>query len=202
MAPIFHPDIWIAGAVANFVIMTAYLAIAVAILVPISRNKDWRRNPLGTATGAIFVSCGVGHGIHMAHLLLPIWGLEVEIGMAARRVYREVHVWAWDAVTAGVAIWYWTLRSRFPALVRGAALFEDIRQRQHQALEIHDNVVQGLAQAKLEFEMGRGEQGLRSVERTLAASRRIITDLLGPEGSEAELGPGKLKRDKAAGGKR
>jgi PAS domain S-box-containing protein len=36
----------------------------------------------------------------------------------------------WDLLTAALAVWYWTLRSRFPALVRGAAVFEDLRLRQ------------------------------------------------------------------------
>jgi PAS domain-containing protein len=35
----------------------------------------------------------------------------------------------WDALTAGVGVWYWSLRGRFPALVRGAALFEDLELR-------------------------------------------------------------------------
>ena len=61
-------------------------------------------------------------------------------------------------MTAGIAVWYWTLRGRFPALVRGAAL----------------------------------------VEETLAASRKIISDLLGEPGSEVELGPGDLRRQVAA----
>ena len=202
MAPALHPDIWIAGAVTNFVIMAACLTVAVAVLAPISRRKDWAKAPLGTATGAIFLCLGIGHGIHVTHLLLPIWGLATEVGLAARTVYQEPHVWAWDALTATVAIWYWTFRSRLAAIVRGAAHFEDIRARQQQALEIHDNIVQGLAKAKLELEIGLGQDGIRSVERTLAASRQIITELLGPEGSDAELGPGKLTRDTAAGGPR
>ncbi len=111
---------------------------------------------------------------------------------------NEWHLWLWDALTAGVAIWYFTLRSRFPALVQGAALFEDMRQRQRQALEIHDTVVQGLAKTKLSLDLGRTEEGEREVEETLAASRRIISDLLGEPDSETELGPGDLRREAPA----
>ncbi len=91
-------------------------------------------------------------------------------------------------------MWYLTLRGRFPALVRGAAIFEDMRERQRQALQIHDNVVQGLTAAKLNFELGQHDEGLASVEETLAASRRIITDLLGDEGHETALHPGDFRR--------
>lgn len=58
--------------------------------------------------------------------------------------------------------------------------------------------MQGLATAKLRFETGHYEDGLRTVEETLAAFRRIITDLLGDEGSETALQPGDFRRAKAA----
>jgi hypothetical protein len=80
-------------------------------------------------------------------------------------------------------------RSRFPALLRGTALFEDIRVRQCEALDIHDSVVQGLAVAKLSLDLGRVAEATAAVEKTLAASRKIITDLLGDSKSEASLGP-------------
>jgi hypothetical protein len=189
---------WMIGAAANGVIMVAYLAIAFSILNGIAGTGQWRDNPLAVATGAIFLTCGIGHGLHFTHLLLPALGADGQVGEAARTEFNSWHAWAWDAVTAGVAVWYWTLRGRFPALVRGAALFEDMRQRQRQALEIHDNVVQGLAKTKLSLDLGRTEEGEREVEETLAASRKIISDLLGEPGSEMELGPGDLRREVAA----
>ena len=73
-----------------------------------------------------------------------------------------------------------------------------MRQRQRQALEIHDTVVQGLAKTKLSLDLGRTEEGEREVEETLAASRRIISDLLGEPDSETELGPGDLRREAPA----
>ncbi len=188
-------DAWAIGAAANGVIMAAYLAIAYNIFSGIADAGQWRENPLAVATGAIFLTCGVGHGFHLAHMLLPYAGIDEVGGFAARTEYNEWHLWLWDALTAGVAIWYFTLRSRFPALVQGAALFEDMRQRQRQALEIHDTVVQGLAKTKLSLDLGRTEEGEREVEETLAASRRIISDLLGEPDSETELGPGDLRRE-------
>ena len=140
------------------------------------------------------------HGGHPLHQLLPAIGNDALIGEAMRAAFNEAHVALWDVVTAAVGIWYWTLRGRFPALVRGAALFEDMRARQRQALEIHDNIVQGLATAKLSFETDDAVGGMAAVEHTLAASRKIISDLLGSDASASGLGPGDLRRGRAASG--
>jgi signal transduction histidine kinase len=158
-----------------------------------------RDNPLAAATAAIFLTCAVHHGGHPLHQLLPAVGADVEIGEAMRVAFNEAHVSLWDVLTAAVGVWYWTLRGRFPALVRGAALFEDLRERQRQALEIHDNIVQGLATAKLSFELDDREGGMTAVEDTLAASRKIISDLLGEAGSAMGLEAGVLRRGNAAG---
>jgi signal transduction histidine kinase len=190
---------WIVTAVANAIVLAAYLAISLTIATGLARSQQWRSNPLGVATAAIFFTCAVHHGSHTLHMLLPYAGIGEPRGDALREAFSGWHVSAWDVLTAGIGIWYWSLRGRFPALVRGAALFEDIRQRHRQALEIHDNVVQGLATAKLSFELERREDGMRAVEQTLAASRKIITDLLGEEGDERELRPGDFRRVAAAG---
>lgn len=184
---------------ANLIILAAYVVISSTVARGLIRsNQGLHDNPLGWATAAIFFTCAVHHGNHPVHMLLPAFGAEIELGLAMRDAFSEWHVAYWDIVTAGVGVWYLTLRTRFPALVRGAAIFEDVRERQRQALEIHDNVVQGLATAKLRFEMDDYDDGLASVEETLAASRRIITDLLGDEDSETALHPGDFRRTKAA----
>lgn len=191
---------WMAGTAAGLVLSTAYLAISFMIFRGIAKTRQgYRTNPLAVATGAIFASCSIAHGLHATHALLPFVGLDSHVGLATREAFGEWHIWAWEVVTAAVAVWYWSLRKRFPALLRGTALFEDVRQRQKEALEIHDNVVQGLAQAKLSFEVGFHEEGMREIERTLAASRAIITSLLGDPGSETGLKPGDLRRDLAVG---
>ena len=189
---------WMVGTLATGVATVAYLALAFVILQGLRASGQLRTNPLALATGLIFLSCGLGHGIHAAHALLPFAGLDVELGLATRAIASDWHVWIFDALTAVVAVWYWTLRKRFPALLRGTAMFEDMRVRQRQALEIHDNVVQGLAKAKLNFELGRHEHGMKDVEETLASSRRIITHLLGDEGV-ADAPEPDLRRTSPAG---
>src|SRR5262245_18492213 len=185
---------WILAAVSNAVISGAYLAVAFLILGGLAQAGQWRANPLALATGLIFFTCGIGHGVHCMHMVLPLFGLDDDLGRVARTNFADWHVWAWDSVTAGIAVWYFTLRRRFPALLRGTALFEDIRVRRREALNIHDNVVQGLAIAKMSLDLGRVAEATAAVERTLAASRQIITDLLGQPGSDVSLGPGDLRR--------
>jgi len=122
---------WQLTALANAVILAAYLAISFAIGRGLWRSRQWRNNPLGLATSAIFFSCAVHHGSHTVHLLLPYFGWHVHSGMAMRHAFgTSFSIAGWDVVTAVVAVWYWTLRGRFPALVRGAAVFEDLRLRQ------------------------------------------------------------------------
>lgn len=87
-------------------------------------------------------------------------------------------------------------RDRVPLFRRDRAGDADASTRDHererQALDIHDNIVQGLAEAQLAFDVGRPEQAREAVERTLAEARRIVTELMG------EPGPGDLRRSSPA----
>lgn len=188
---------WQAMAATNAVTAIAYVAISLAILTGILVDGQWRRNPLAAATAAIFFTCAVHHGTHAVHLLLPTFGLESEHGLAMRRAFNDWHAVSWDFAAAGVALWYWTLRSRFPALVRGAAVFEDLRERQRHAVQLNDDVVQRLAAAKMQFEFGDHEAGMRSLEAGLVRAKDMITELLGDDARS--ISPGALRRDRAAG---
>lgn len=195
----FPVHTWMISAAANLVILAVYLTVSLTVARGLWRSGQTHRdNPLGWATAAIFLTCAVHHGNHPVHMLLPAAGVEVDLGLAMRAAFAEWHVAYWDVVTAVVGWWYLSLRTRFPALVHGAAIFEDVRERQRQALEIQDNVVQGLATAKLSLETDHHQQGLDAVEESLRASRRIITDLLGEEDAQTALGPGDFRRARAA----
>src|SRR5262249_36542634 len=150
--------------VVNAVIALAYFGISFVIFRGLVQTRQWRSNPLACATGAIFFTCAVHHGAHPLHMLLPYAGLAKRSGLAMRTGFDSWHAAGWDIVGASVAVWYWTLRERFPALVRGAALFEDVRQRQRQALEINDNVVQGLAVVKYSLDVGDTERARETAE--------------------------------------
>lgn len=74
----------------------------------------------------------------------------------------------------------------------------DARLRQQQALQINDNIVQGLTVAKYAQEMDRPEQAADAIDRTLEGARRIISDLLKERTDERPLGPGDLVREEPA----
>lgn len=188
---------WQIGAAANAVIAIAYLAIAGAIVRPLVREQQLRANPLGTATAAIFLTCAVHHGSHAVHAVLPMFGLEVADGRAMREVFN-LHTVPWDVLSAAVAVYYWTLRRTYAPLMRGAQLFQDLKDRQRRALEINDNIVQGLYVAQTALALEERELSEQALRSTLEAARQIISDLLGEAGTDGELKPGDLVREHAA----
>ena len=176
------------AAIANLVVTLAYVSIGVHILRGVHQGGTWRSNPLAVATGMIFLTCAAGHAGHASHLFDP------GTREASLEVY-DLHLMVIDGVTAVIAIRYWLLRSRFPALVRGAAVFEDLNARREEALDVHDQVVQRLATAKLAFELGRHEEGMSALEDGLDSSRGIVTRLIGDEqASNASMRASGLRR--------
>ncbi|MFA9430469.1 hypothetical protein [Egicoccus sp. AB-alg2] len=180
---------WHLAVLANGIVSVAYLSIAAHILLGVHRTRSWRSNPLAVATGLIFLTCSAGHLGHLVQLVSSPGHMS-----AGGHVYPVPLLLA-DGATAVIAIRYWLLRGRFPALVRGAAVFEDLATRRTEALMIHDEVVQQLATAKLAFELGEQEAGMRALERGLDASRNIVTSLVGDEtASTATMTRGGLRR--------
>lgn len=188
---------WKIGAIANLITMVAYFAIVAAILVPLIREQQVKANRLGTATALIFFTCAVVHGGHAMHALLPEFGLATTSGLGMRAAFDPLTV-TWDVFTAVVGIYYWTLRRTYGALMSGAKLFEDLRERQRQALEINDNIVQGLATAKLSLELDQTGVTREALESTLAAARGLITELLGEVAERPTFAAGELRRSRPA----
>lgn len=188
---------WQIGTAMNLVIATAYLGIVVAIVRPLVVTGQFRENKLGVATAAIFLTCAVHHGGHAVHMLLPVFGIDVHQGLAVRQAF-DWHMSSWDVVTAGAAVYYWTLRSLYGPLMRGAKLFEDMKEKQRQALEINDNIVQGLTVAQMALQLDEKQKSVEALNAALASARQIISDLLGEVGAENRLGPGDLVRSRPA----
>jgi len=189
---------WTAIALAgNAVIALAYFGISGVIAVPLLRSGQVRANRLGTATAVIFFSCAVGHGLHA---LATYRGLA---GAGAHPGHLDSTGWSWpsalwDLFTAAVGVYYWTLRRTYGALMSGAKLFDDLRERQRQALEINDGIVQGLATAKLALELDQQSVTREALESTLASARGLITELLGEVTDHPTFAPGELRRSRAA----
>jgi CheY-like chemotaxis protein/PAS domain-containing protein len=77
-----------------------------------------------------------------------------------------------------------------------ATRFGESQQRRRQALEINDNVVQGLTSAAYALERDDPERASSFIERTLHAARGMMDDLLEPRGEQ--LHPGDLVRSAPA----
>ncbi len=188
---------WQLGAVADMVIAISFLGISGAILAPLVRTGQLRTNRLATATACIFLTCAVHHGGHVVYMTLPALGIDSGSGHAMRAAFGWPMV-IYDFIGAAIAIHYWSLRRNYGTLMHGAKLFDDLKERQRQAVQLNDDVVQGLVAAQLALSLDERELGAEAVADTLAKARAIITDLLGEAGSELELGPGDLVRAEPA----
>ena len=121
----------------------------------------------------------------------------VAIELLASRALRDGWDWhmvVWALLTAAAGIYYLALRRARGRAPEGAQMFEDLKVRERQALEINDNIVQGLTVAKYAMSIGSEDHSRQAIEDTLVRARQIITDLLGEPGSAIELGPGDLRR--------
>ncbi|HJR45080.1 MAG TPA: PAS domain-containing protein [Actinomycetota bacterium] len=74
------------------------------------------------------------------------------------------------------------------------AKLRELENKRNQALQINDNLVQGLTVAKYALEMGRLDLAEQAVTSTLEAARSIVGELL----SEAPIADGGLIRSEAA----
>jgi GAF domain-containing protein len=71
------------------------------------------------------------------------------------------------------------------------AKLEDRRRR---ALDMNDEVVQGLALAQLALHAGKTEEAATAVQHTLSSAQAIVGELLESAGAEGRLHPGDLVR--------
>ena len=177
---------WVVGCVSGVVLALAYLLICLAITVPLARGRQLRSNPLGAATAAIFLTCAVHHGLLVAQLIAPAFGLDTEQGLALRTAWSWPLA-AWDVLAAGVGIHYWSLRRGYSSLMPGAQLFQDLRQREQQALELNDTVLQGLIVAKMALDMEQPAKAHGALVASIDSASRIITDLMGSPHHALEL---------------
>ena len=73
-----------------------------------------------------------------------------------------------------------------------------LEERRRRALELNDDVVQGLALAHLAQQAGQEEQLRAAIVSTLAAAQAIVAELLESAGDRGRLVPGDLVRATAA----
>jgi hypothetical protein len=108
---------------------------------------------------------------------------------------------ALSASAVGVAVILVLLlrgRRRMATRLRAAtSLVEDLRGRQRRALEFNDEIVQGIATAKLSLELDRLALTAETLETTLASARAVVTELLSDVTHRGPV-PGALRRSRAA----
>jgi hypothetical protein len=188
---------WIVTAAANALVSVFYFTIFLLIGRGLVAEGLWRRNRLALATAGIFLTCSFGHGIHLFHLL-------VDDGMADHVAGVRGALGSWpmalvDSLTAVVAACFLSLRllaRRHDAA--GNEMYEDWRRRRQTALDLNDDVIQGLVTAKLALDLADEEEAALALERTLAAARDLVAQLLEPMGGPAGIKPGDLRRRAAA----
>lgn len=178
---------WTVGAAANVVIALSYVLITLAIVRPLLRTGQLRSNPLAAATAAIFLTCAVHHGSHALHMAMPWFGVDVVQGTAMRQAWGWPLA-SWDVLGALVALYYLSLRRSYSSLTSGAALFADLEQRERQALDLNDHVLQSLVVARMSLERGDREKALSALDSAIGSAGTIITDLVeGGRGGTAHL---------------
>jgi hypothetical protein len=155
----------------------------------ITLYQDWV--PFGLAIVYVAVHHGVAstvdpHSVynHYAALNNPwkwavIHGLFV-LGASAANVYA----WRLNEEAAGETESY-------------RARLEEGQRRRQSALEINDNVVQGLAVVTSALALGKSELASEAASQAIAAARDIMSDLLDESGAPIE--PGSLRRTASAG---
>lgn len=194
--------LWEVTLVFNWAIAICYACIAGLITRGIFKTRQLD-NVLAWATAAIFASCSLGHTVHAIHLTLPTlmnWGLPLSHearaeGVAMRAGMGDWHSAVVDGITVAAAITYLTVRHRLASMLHDTPiLFRDYREKRRRALEINDNLVQGLVTVKMALDAGQDEMALEAVRKTLAQAQGMMSDLLGM----VPLQRGDLVRDHAA----
>jgi PAS domain S-box-containing protein len=71
---------------------------------------------------------------------------------------------------------------------------DELRLRQRHALEVNDDIIQGLAVVDLALNLGDYEKAQEVVGATLESARRFVTELLGDENDVLPIVPGDLRR--------
>jgi PAS domain S-box-containing protein len=136
----------------------------------------------------------------LAELVPPGPGRERPVrGLDGRLLTRDVTVVALpEDADAGAGTAAVFLTDAMPRLQRESVALraQESRQRRRQALEINDNVVQGLAASCYALEQGLVEEARSFLDRTVAAARDMMDRLLETEGDQ--IGPGELIRSTSA----
>jgi hypothetical protein len=111
--------------------------------------------------------------------------------------------WKWAVIhglfvlgASAASVYAWRMNEDAAAEAEGYRFkLEEAQRRRHSALQINDDIVQGLAVVTSALALGRQDLAGQAADQTLAAARAIITDLLGDDPTPT---PGSLRRSTTA----
>lgn len=169
---------WHLGVVTSAVLLCAYALVAIVIAVPLLRSGQFRSNLLGTATAGIFTSCALHHALLLFFLVAPSLGVQAERGVAMRDSWG-IALSLVDLIAVTMGIYYWTLRRSYGSMLQGAKLFDDLHERERQALELNDSVLQGLVVARMALDLEQPQRAVAALDVAIGSASDMITELLG-----------------------
>lgn len=150
----------------------------------------WRFQQVGAAPVTLIVT------------VTAVWAAVNEVGVFAHQTIfdRMIVLQSFNGSVALTAFFLGATtaernRARSDEIVHRANEAEQNRKR---ALELNDEVVQGLSVAKYAIESGESRTAKRAIDHTLEAARQIVRDLLGASGDGKPIAPGDLVRERAA----
>ena len=151
--------------VADAIAALAFAAVALSILVPLSRSGRLSHNRLDLAAALVFVASSIGNVIQL------LWGISSDS--------YDLGTWqlaTWDVLTALVAVSYLWMRRLNADPEAGGGFYEDARRRQH---ELAGQVMAANVREELaEERAAAAEQRLTRVF-TAAASGMAVLDRRG-----------------------
>lgn len=171
---------WLIGFGLNGIIGTAFFTIGLMLAYQLTRKGQWRTNRIGAVFTVLVLACGVGHAFRALILAGPTLGWFGATGLASRVEFSDWHMWAADGITALAGVFYVIARTRDKDLLQTTRAFEDYRSRRARAIEVHDHVVQNLAQAQLALQAGQPDEAEHALKRGLRASQEIVSRVSDP----------------------
>lgn len=160
------------------VLFTAVLSFRFAVQDPVEAVSLLYVLPVAIVALTLGRLAGLLSGL-LAVALVAVWVTVSDV---------DLSLIAWASRVLPFVLLGWLLGDASDRLaeaeVRRAAL-EAAAQRQRDAAEVNDTLVQGMAAAKWALESGRTEAGLRTLEETLQLGHQLVSELL----READMGP-------------
>ena len=188
---------WQVTAAAGAGLAALYLALAAGVLGPLSRRGRVGTDRLGLATAGIFFTCAVHHASLAVLPLLAALGADLPAGRALQAGLTAPQA-VLDVTALVVAATCLGLRRGAGARSDATPPFDTPEARRRRAIELNDDVVQGLTVAQMALAVGEPERSQEAIAATLAAARAMMSDLLGDAEDPVGLRPGDLVRSQPA----